>query len=438
METLIRVTGKSKENILLLKYLKGQLKDIYFEIEDSIVNAKLLEKFQKEIKHINIEKDLFDYTPQQIKEVPFMPVNRLISEDEKDDILSTLNDVLPTGQFTSGPYLNEFESVLASYLERKYVIATSSGTDALMISLLALGINKGDEVIMPANSFAATENAVLAVGGTPVYVDVNPNTYCIDPYCIEKSITRKTKFILPVHLYGKQAEMDLIKGIANKFNLKVVEDGCQAIGVSNLGIHADITTLSFNPYKNFGVCGKAGAIATDDEEIAHKCMQLSYHGFEVNVKNKKTLDYGFNSKMDNLQAAIALQRIKYLSLNNFKRLFLADRYITKLNKLHQQNLIELPELKDDHVWHLFPIKIKVGDKIKVMEELKAEFNVDTDIYYPTLAHKQSTALVKSDYQDTILPNTEMVHSQLLHLPLYPGLTLEEQDRVVEGLLSVIK
>jgi 3-dehydro-glucose-6-phosphate---glutamate transaminase len=232
--------------------------------------------------------------------------------------------------------------------------------------------------------------------------------------------------------------MSSIKNIANQFNLKIIEDACQAIGVSDLGLHGDIITLSFNPYKNFGVCGKAGAIATDDEEIAKKCMQYSYHGFEVDVKNKKSINYGFNSKMDNLQAAIGLQRIKHLSLNNFKRLFLADRYINNLEVLHKKGLIELPTLTEDNVWHLFPIKIKTGDRDDVMKRMKEKFGVETDIYYPILSHKQNTSLVKKSYREVKLMNTEMVHSQLLHLPLYPGLTLEEQDRVMEGLLSVFK
>lgn len=438
MRTLVKVTGKSKENMLLLRHFKGELEDSDFEVEESIVNTKLIEMLYRERKQLNIEKDIFHYQSQKVSEVAFMPVNRLITKNEIEDILVALTDVLPTGKFTSGPYLNQLEETLSIFLQKKFVIATSSGTDALMISLLASGINKGDEVIMPANSFASTENAVLSVGGVPVYVDIDPVTFCIDLERIEEGITPQTKFILPVHLYGKHAEMNSIRVIADQFNLIVVEDACQGIGLSNLGLHADITTLSFNPYKNFGVCGKAGAIATDDEEIANKCIQYSYHGFEKNVKNKKSLNYGFNSKMDNLQAAIGLQRIKHLSLNNFKRLFLADRYINTLYMLQQNGLIELPELKEDHVWHLFPIKIKEGNRDSVMNRLKEQFGVETDLYYPILSHKQNTALVKKKYRDVKLMNTEMAHSQLIHLPLYPGLTLEEQDRVMEGLVSVIK
>lgn len=367
-----------------------------------------------------------------------MPVDRLITNDEVDDILDTLTKVLPTGKFTSGSYLEQFEKVLSTYLHKRYVIATSSGTDAIMIGLLALGLNRGDEVIMPANSFSATENAVLALGGVPIYVDINPQTFCIDPNKIEEAITPYTKFILPVHLYGKHSEMKQIRQIANRFKLKVIEDACQGIGLTDLGKHADITTLSFNPYKNFGVCGKAGAIATDNEELAKTCIQFSYHGFEVNVKNKKVINFGFNSKMDNLQAAIGLERMKYLSLNNFKRLFLADRYITQLAELQNKGLIELPELSEDHVWHLFPIKVRTEDRTDIMTKLHEDFGVQTDVYYPILSHMQKTPLVQDKYSKLQLVHTEKAHSQVLHLPLYPSFTLEEQDRVVEGLFHVIK
>ncbi|MCY8197866.1 DegT/DnrJ/EryC1/StrS family aminotransferase, partial [Bacillus spizizenii] len=253
MQKQVKVSGKSKENMLLLKHLKGDVQGKELVIEDSIVN----ERWRQVLKeNTDIENDLFNYQKnREISKVPFMPVDRLITNDEVDDILDTLTKVLPTGKFTSGSYLEQFEKVLSTYLHKRYVIATSSGTDAIMIGLLALGLNRGDEVIMPANSFSATENAVLALGGVPIYVDINPQTFCIDPNKIEEAITPYTKFILPVHLYGKHSEMKQIRQIANRFKLKVIEDACQGIGLTDLGKHADITTLSFNPYKNFGVCG---------------------------------------------------------------------------------------------------------------------------------------------------------------------------------------
>nr|WP_269808289.1 DegT/DnrJ/EryC1/StrS family aminotransferase [Bacillus pretiosus] len=367
-----------------------------------------------------------------------MPVNRLISQDEVEKIIGVLKDVLPTGQFTSGPFSKKLEEVIGNYLNKKFVIATSSGTDALMVSLLSIGIQPGDEVIMPANSFAATENAVLAVGAKPIFVDIDQQSYCIDPSKIEEAITKKTKCILPVHLYGKQCEMKKIREIADLYQLTVIEDACQAIGSSNLGEYGDIIVLSFNPYKNFGVCGKAGAIVTNNETLAIRCNQYSYHGFEIDKKNKKVLDFGFNSKIDNLQAAIGLERIKYLSYNNLKRAYLAQRYIRDLKELEDRELIKLPMMTEDNVWHLFPIRVENGRRDELKNKLYQMYNIETDIYYPVLSHKQNTKWVKeNDLQNNIL-NTEQVHKEILHLPLYPNMMLEEQNFVLEGLFNVNK
>ncbi|WP_255285605.1 DegT/DnrJ/EryC1/StrS aminotransferase family protein, partial [Bacillus wiedmannii] len=373
-----------------------------------------------------------------IQKIEFMPVNRLISQDEVEKIIGVLKDVLLTGQFTSGPFSKKLEEVIGSYLNKKFVIATSSGTDALMVSLLSIGIQPGDEVIMPANSFAATENAVLGVGAKPIFVDIDQKSYCIDPSKIEEAITQKTKCILPVHLYGKQSEMKKIREIADIYQLRVIEDACQAIGSSNLGEYGDIIVLSFNPYKNFGVCGKAGAIVTDNETLAIRCNQYSYHGFEIDKKNKKVLDFGFNSKIDNLQAAIGLERIKYLSYNNLKRAYLAQRYIRDLKELEDRELIKLPKMTEDNVWHLFPIRVENGRRDELKNKLYQLYNIETDIYYPVLSHKQNTKRVKeNDLQKNIL-NTEQVHKEILHLPLHPNMMLEEQNFVLEGLFNVNK
>lgn len=441
MKTLTTISGHSKDNLALLKYLQGETNEIEFEISNILPNHKMKETFFKDNKldnNIDMQKDIFNYSRKNIQKIEFMPVNRLISTEEIDGIMRTLNEVLPTGQFTSGPFSKKIEEVIGEYLNKQFVIATSSGTDALMVSLLSIGIQPDDEVIMPANSFAATENAVLAIGAKPVFIDIDSHSYCIDPTKIEAAITSKTKCILPVHLYGKQCDMKKIREIANSYQVRIVEDACQAIGSSDLGKYGDIVVLSFNPYKNFGVCGKAGAIVTNDKDLAIRCNQYSYHGFEVDKKNKKVLDFGFNSKIDNLQAAIGLERMKHLSYNNFKRVFLAQRYINNLKELIDKELIQLPEMTEDNVWHLFPIRVKNGKRDELKKKLKQLYNIETDIYYPVLAHKQNTSLVKDIYINTNLINTEMVHREILHLPLYPNITLEEQDFVLEGLIHVAK
>ncbi|PEL59906.1 DegT/DnrJ/EryC1/StrS aminotransferase family protein [Bacillus wiedmannii] len=441
MKTFTTISGHSKDNLALLKCLQGETKEKEFEISNILPNHKMKEKLFRENKlkiDIDIEKDIFNYSRKNIQKIEFMPVNRLISQDEVEKIIGVLKDILPTGQFTSGPFSKKLEEVIGSYLNKKFVIATSSGTDALMVSLLSIGIQPGDEVIMPANSFAATENAVLAVGAKPIFVDIGQQSYCIDPSKIEEAITKKTKCILPVHLYGKQCEMKKIREIADLYQLTVIEDACQAIGSSNLGEYGDIIVLSFNPYKNFGVCGKAGAIVTNNETLAIRCNQYSYHGFEIDKKNKKVLDFGFNSKIDNLQAAIGLERIKYLSYNNLKRAYLAQRYIRDLKELEDRELIKLPMMTEDNVWHLFPIRVENGRRDELKNKLYQMYNIETDIYYPVLSHKQNTKWIKeNDLQNNIL-NTEQVHKGILHLPLHPNMMLEEQNFVLEGLFNVNK
>jgi len=441
VKTLTTISGHSKDNLALLKCLQGETKEKEFEISNVLPNHKMKEKLFRENKlkiDIDIEKDIFNYSRKNIQKIEFMPVNRLISQSEIDGIIGTLKEVLPTGQFTSGPFSKKLEEVIGDYLNKKFVIATSSGTDALMVSLLSIGIQPGDEVIMPANSFAATENAVLAIGAKPVFVDIDHKSYCIDPLKIEEAITQKTKCILPVHLYGKQCDMKRIREIADVYQLRIIEDACQAIGSSNLGEYGDIIILSFNPYKNFGVCGKAGAIVTNNENLAIRCNQYSYHGFEVDKKNKKVLDFGFNSKIDNLQAAIGLERIKFLSYNNLKRVFLAQRYIRNLKELEDRELIKLPRMTEDNVWHLFPIRIINGRRDEVKNKLYQLYNIETDIYYPVLSHKHNTKLVKKNYMQDTLLNTEQVHKEILHLPLHPNMLLEEQNFVLEGLINVNK
>ncbi|SUJ98535.1 aminotransferase class-V family protein [Staphylococcus agnetis] len=225
---------------------------------------------------------------KHIQKIEFMPVNRLIREDETEKIIKTLKGFLPTGKYTSGKYIDEFEHYLSEYLSINHVIALSSGTAALTIGLLSLGVTAGDEVILPSNSFAATENAVVSIGATPVYADVKDD-FTICPKSIENLITSKTKAILPVHLYGRFCDMLKIQKIASKYDIKVIEDACQGIGLEEVGMYSDLAALSFNPYKNLGVCGKAGAIITNNTELDYKCRLISYHGFDLKEKTRKSL-----------------------------------------------------------------------------------------------------------------------------------------------------
>lgn len=429
------LTCTSKELFFLLHDLKDGKPAGDCRIDDTLANQKLKETLQQD--KFDITANLLNRMDTSPSRVDFLPLHRLITEEEVEDVIEAVKDVLPTGQFTSGSYIGVFEAEIAALLRKNHVMASSSGTDAMIIALKAAGVGQGDEVIMPANSFAATENAVLAAGGTPVFCDIDPDTFCMEPSEIEACITMKTKCILPVHLYGKRPDMEAIAQIADEFGIPVIEDACQSIGVSNLGKNSLCAILSFNPYKNLGTCGKAGAIVTDNPSFASACMEYMYHGFELNQKNKKKADYGFNAKIDNLQAAIGLARMKYLSLNNLKRLYLADRYMTHLQQYEDRGLIKLPQMTDDQAWHLFTIKIINGNRDQVKDMMLKFHHVQTDIYYPILSHHQNTPLVKANYQHTSLPVTESVHKQMLQLPLYPALTVEEQDKVMEALIDVV-
>lgn len=365
---------------------------------------------------------------KHIQKIEFMPVNRLIREDETEKIIKTLKGFLPTGKYTSGKYIDEFEHYLSEYLSINHVIALSSGTAALTIGLLSLGVTAGDEVILPSNSFAATENAVVSIGATPVYADVKDD-FTICPKSIENSITSKTKAILPVHLYGRFCDMLKIQKIASEYDIKVIEDACQGIGLEEVGMYSDLAALSFNPYKNLGVCGKAGAIITNNTELDYKCRLISYHGFDLKEKNKKIIDFGFNSKIDNTQALIGIVRMEYLTFNQYRRLKIAEKYNEKLSDM--ENII-LPTFDDKSVWHLYPIRIKNNKRDFVKSELE-KVGIQSEIYYPYLSHEQIS------YKKIIsLPNTERIHKELLCLPLYPGLTKEEQEYVISKLREILE
>jgi 3-dehydro-glucose-6-phosphate--glutamate transaminase len=436
-EFFILGDSKSLFDILNLLELKEERR---CKIHDCIANYKLTEKLvNQEYININFSFEQEFSSDKEWKEVKFLPSERLLSNDEKEKALESFNQVLISGHFTSGLFVEQFEKSLTYFLSKEYVIGTSSGTDAIVIALKSVGVGYGDEVIIPANSFAATENAVLACGAIPVLIDISINNYNLDVTLIEKHITNRTKAILPVHLYGKLADMKTIRKIADNYQLTIVEDACQAIGVTGVGEYSDVTALSFNPYKNFGLCGKAGAIVTNNENIATTSRALSYHGFAQGKKNIKVEVYGYNARIDNTQAAIGMSRLPFMSFNNFKRLYLAKRYIKYLFRLVEQEKIIIPEYSDDNSWHLFPIQILNNQsRDEIRKTLKQKENVQTDIYYPVLTHKQNTSLQKSHFSKYSLPNTELVHSRLIHLPLHNQMTLQEQDKVIQGLYNVIK
>jgi 3-dehydro-glucose-6-phosphate--glutamate transaminase len=381
-------------------------------------------------------RDVFPARPDR-NGVSFLPRDRLMTEVEQQTALDCFAQVVRTGEFTSGPAVPMFEAELALFTGLSNVVATSSGTDALIIALRALDIGSGDEVIIPANSFAATENAVLAVGAVPVLADVEEAGYNVDPADVAKKVTQRTRALLPVHLYGKLADMVGLQEIARTHGLALIEDACQAIGATGVGEFSDAAVLSFNPFKNFGVCGKAGAVLTNNPAVAARCRSIAYHGFAPDQKNVKVEPCGYNSRIDNTFAAIALGLLPHLALNNLRRAYLAHRYIEQLGDLVARERLSVPEPSEDNVWHLFPVQALGRDARNTLRRRLADCGVETDLYYPVLTHQQQIGAHSWVSPEIELPVTERLHSRLLHIPLHNTLSMAEQDRVIGALHAAL-
>ncbi|MEU0725343.1 DegT/DnrJ/EryC1/StrS family aminotransferase [Streptomyces sp. NPDC006140] len=377
--------------------------------------------------------------PAQVSHVPFLPKERLLSPREKSAAAEAFAQVLESCEFTSGPAVTAFEDAVADLAGMNCAVATGSGTDALVLALRAVGVEPGDEVILPANSFAATENAVFACGAVPVLADVTTDGN-LDPVSVAEQVTPRTVAVLPVHLYGKLADMAGLRAVADRYALRIVEDACQAIGVTGVGRYSDAAALSFNPYKNVGLCGKAGAVVTDTAEIAERCRVAGYHGFAPGRKNVKCEAYGLNARVDNTMAAIGLALLPWTGLRGLRRTYLARRYVEALRPLAEESVLETPVFAPDHSWHLFPVLVDGGAPARdaLLDELARRNRVETDVYYPVLTHRQQTPVRERFFGRARLPRTEWLHDRVLHLPLHAGLSLGEQDRVVEALYAATR
>ncbi|MEW6273922.1 MAG: DegT/DnrJ/EryC1/StrS family aminotransferase [Bacillota bacterium] len=357
-----------------------------------------------------------------------IPVLDLTPEIEAlwDELMAAIQGVLKSGQFIMGPNVKAFEQEVAVYLGVKHAIGVNSGTDALVITLRALGISPGDEVITTPFTFFATAEAISQVGATPVFVDIDPKTFNINPELIEPVITPKTKAILPVHLYGQAADMDPIMALAAKYNLKVIEDTAQAFGGEykgrKLGTIGDAGCFSFFPSKNLGAFGDGGLIATNDDEIAEATLMLRVHGAKKKYYNEMI---GFNSRLDEIQAVILRVKLPYIDKWNKARRQAARRYNELLKDV--PGIItpcEAPYAK--HVYHQYTIRVMGGKRDKVMQFL-SEHGIGTMVYYPVPLHK----LPVYNHLDCALPEAERASREALSLPMFPKLTEEAQEYVAE-------
>ena len=346
----------------------------------------------------------------------------LIGEEEIEEV----EKVLRSGFIAQGPKVAEFEEAFANYVGAEHAVATSSGTTALHVALLALGVGKGDEVITTPFSFAATGNCALYVGARPVFVDIDPSTFNLDPEGIEEAITEKTKAILPVHLDGQPARMDRIMEISQEHNIPVVEDAAQAHGAKfqdqMIGSIGDMACFSFYPTKNM-TTSEGGMITTNSSKLADQARILKAHGERERYQHSVL---GYNFRMTDIAAAIGLVQLKKLNGFNQKRIENAE-YLTE--HLKGISCIESPFVSPQvkHVFHQYTVRVKDGKRNDVMNYLNQE-GIGTGIHYPIPIYKQE--LYQNLGYNDHWSETEKAASEVLSLPVHPSLSVEELEKIV--------
>jgi dTDP-4-amino-4,6-dideoxygalactose transaminase len=354
-------------------------------------------------------------------------------EGIKEEIKGPMEKVMQSGGFILGEDVGLFEQEFAAYCGLRYGVGVNSGTDALFLACLACGIGKGDEVIVMPYTYIATVLAISMAGAKPVFVDIDGKTYNIDVARIEKAITKKTKAILPVHLYGHPVDMDPLTAIAKKYNLKVIEDCAQAHGAlykdKKVGSFGDASCFSFYPTKNLGAFGDGGMVLTNREDIRERLLFLRDYGRKDRYEH---VIKGYNSRLDTLQAAVLRIKLKHLDEWNEKRRTNASLY-TRLFRERKTEVI-LPHQADyaRHVYHLYPVRVK--DRKNVIEKL-AEKGVRTLIHYPIPIHLQE-AYKELSYKKGDFPVSEKCCNEILSLPMYPELSEEEIRYVVKTLIEI--
>ena len=353
------------------------------------------------------------------------------------DIEKNIGQVIQSGQFILGPIVEELEKQIATYCEAKYAVGVSSGTDALLISLMAAGIREGDEVITTPFTFIATAGSIARLGARPIFVDIEQSTFNIDPGQIERNITKKTRAIIPVHLYGQSVNMNPVLELARKNNLVVIEDAAQAIGSEykgqRTGSMGDYGCFSFFPTKNLGGFGDAGMVTMTSKELYNKVKTLRVHGSDIKYYHKVV---GGNFRIDALQAAIVLAKLKYLDQWTEKRRKNAQTY----NQLFAEKgiagkLTLPPEIIPRHVYNQYVIRLK-----KNRTELRSflgENGISTEIYYPLPLHLQK-CFASLGYKKGTFPESEKAANESIALPIFPELTQDQLTYVAEKIDEFLK
>ncbi len=352
----------------------------------------------------------------------------------KDEIADSLKRVCDSGAFVLGPEVKTLEQNLASYCQAEHAIACASGSDAILLALMAANVGPGDEVIVPSFTFFATASAVSRQGARPVFADIDPVSYNIAPNEIAKLVTSRTKAIIPVHLFGQMAEMKEINAIAAPQQIAVIEDAAQAIGAElegrRAGCWGDMGAFSFYPTKNLGGAGDGGLVTAQDETFAKRLKLLHVHGMEPRYYHSVI---GINSRLDSFQAAILNVKMKYLEGWTMMRGQNAQRYTEMFVDAGLDKCVGIPETMPNrrHVWNQYTIRVGDGRRDEMRKNL-AERKIGSEIYYPLGLHEQECYQFLG-YTPESLPETYRASREVLALPIFPELTENEQRVVVRGI-----
>jgi dTDP-4-amino-4,6-dideoxygalactose transaminase len=365
--------------------------------------------------------------------VPILDLTRY-DEDLKREIASSVAEVFQSGRFVLGPFNARFEKAFAERIGVKHALGVSSGTDALLVSLMALGVKPGDEVVTTPFSFFASAGVVSLLGARPVFADIVPESFNMDPNRLAAAITPRTKAVLPIHLYGQSADIDPILEVAG--GIPVVEDACQAVGATYrsraAGALGTIAAFSFYPTKNLGGAGDAGAVTTDDDDLAALVTALRVHGESERYHHALV---GGNFRMDSLQAAVLLAKLPRLEGWTERRIAIAGRYGELLWDAAVSGRIVLPEVAAGcrHVFHQYVVRVRERDRVRAK---LADRGIATAVFYPIPLHLQK-CFADLGYREGEFPESEKAAKEVLALPIFPQLTDGEVDRVAEEVLAAL-
>ena len=368
--------------------------------------------------------------------VPFIDLVPQFNAMSKE-IMATVERVFAEQKFILGDEVVGLEQEIASYCDARFAIGCNSGTDALIIALQALNIGEGDEVITTPFSFFATASSICRAGATPVFVDIDPETFNLDPQAVEDAITPRTRAIMPVHLFGQCCDMDALWRIAQKYELEIVEDACQAIGAEfqgrRTGVLGEVGCFSFFPTKNLGGAGDGGMMTTDDPDLAQRLKCLRVHG---DVGQYEHIEVGMNSRLDSLQAAVLRVKLKRLDAWTEARQKNADRYGEMFREEGVLDQIVLPKIAPNrrHVFNQYCVRVRHGHRDQLQQQLKSR-KIGCAVYYPKPLHLQK-CFKSLGYRPGQFPEAEAASRDILALPSYPELPVNDQARVVSAISQI--